>query len=340
MSETGTSAGCVGHGLDHADGSWSRRDLLALIGAVAIGGARPTARGDDLVSDAELEGLSFGRTVRVGSPSTGAVSVLPLEVYVARVLAAEADPRAPDAAREALAVAVRTYALANEGRHERDGHDVCDTTHCQVVRQSSDATRRLTQATAMQVLTIDGRPATLFYSASCGGVSERASDVWPGTNYSYLQSRPDPVHEDEAMWTWDVALVDVETTLRDLGFEGHLTGLEVASTTESGRAATLRLTGMTPSTIDAYQFRLAIGATRVRSTAFTVSNDGESVRFVGRGYGHGVGMCVVGAGHRALRGARREDILAHYYPGLELMRLPPPRGTSRVPTPYPFPRPR
>ncbi len=63
------------------------------------------------------------------------VTTLPLEPYVARVLAGEAAPDFHPAALEALAIAVRTYALANLGRHRSDGFDVCDQTHCQVMRQ-------------------------------------------------------------------------------------------------------------------------------------------------------------------------------------------------------------
>ena len=45
---------------------------------------------------------------------------------------------------------------------------------------------------------------------------------------------------------------------------------------------------------------------------------GDRLRFEGRGYGHGVGMCVVGAGRRAQRGESAEAILAHYFPALTI----------------------
>lgn len=299
-----------------------RRELLSTFGAAAavlIG--RPSFAQDE-VTDVDLEAASLGRAVRVGSPATGLVTLLPLEVYVARVLAAESDPRSLDAAREALAIAIRTYALVNEGKHARDGYDVCDTTHCQVVRPSNAATRRLALATRLQVLTFAGRPATLYYSASCGGYSETPADAWPGAmTYPYLLSRPDPVHDDEAPWTLDIWLAEADAAMRRLGFTGELTGLSVEGRTASGRAATLRLNGMDPGWIGGDQFRLTLGATRVRSTAFQLVSDGQLLRFTGRGYGHGVGMCVVGANKRAIRGQSADAILAQYYPGLELVRL-------------------
>ncbi len=304
---------------------WSptRRGVLAAFGALAFRAVGGEATAQDEVIDADLERVSGGRLIRVGSPESGAVTTLPLEVYVARVLAAESDPRAMDAAREALAVAIRTYALVNEGRHARDGYDLCDTTHCQVVRPSNPGTRRLTMNTTLQVLTFQGRPAALFYSASCGGYSERAEDVWPGVTYPYLQARPDFVHEEDAPWTFELSLLDAEAALLRVGFTGQLLSLEVDARTSSGRVGSLRTIGMQPGSVDGNQFRLAVGSTRVRSTAFSVTRDGDGLRFAGRGYGHGVGMCVVGAGRRATRGASAREILEQYYPGLALVRLTP-----------------
>ena len=66
---------------------------------------------------------------------------------------------------------------------------------------------------------------------------------------------------------------------------------------------------------------MAIGPRLLRSTAFSMTRSGNSVRFTGVGYGHGVGMCVIGAGRRARRGETLEAILAQYYPGLALMPL-------------------
>jgi len=274
------------------------------------------AQGD--VGEAELIAASAGRTIRLGAVADGRVASVPLEAYVARVLAGEADPRAGDAAQQALAIAIRTYTLKNLDRHARDGYDLCDSTHCQVPRPSTPTSRRAAMATAGQVLTWRGELAEVFYSASCGGRSERASEVWPGANYPYLISREDDVCDHDPEWTVDFRLDEVTRVLQGIGFEGGLKGVRVDGRTSSGRVARLRLSGMHPDVIAGDQFRLAVGATRLRSTAFTVERDGERLRFTGRGFGHGVGMCVIGAGRRALRGEPAAAILAQYYPGLEL----------------------
>jgi len=265
---------------------------------------------------------------------------------VARVLAGEADPRAGDAAQQALAIAIRTYTLKNVDRHARDGYDLCDSTHCQVPRPSTPTSRRAAMATVGQVLTFRGEIAEVFYSASCGGRSERAADVWPGANYPYLPSRSDDVCDGDPQWTADFSLDEVRRVLRGVGFDGdRLRDLRVDARTSSGRVARLRLSGLQPDVIAGDQFRLAVGATRLRSTAFTVERRGDRLRFTGRGFGHGVGMCVIGAGRRAQRGETAAAILAQYYPGLEMTSLapvvppnvtatavsPPSRPTARAP---------
>ena len=143
---------------------------------------------------------------------------MPLEVYVARVLSGEAEPGAADAAQQALAVAIRTYAVVNDGRHRREGFDLCDTTHCQVMRAANEMSRRAAMATAGRVLTLDRKPVEIFYSASCGGRSERAANVWPGgTKFPYLRSVRDDVHEDEVPWVLTLTLAEIRQALAQGG---------------------------------------------------------------------------------------------------------------------------
>jgi stage II sporulation protein D len=260
-----------------------------------------------------------GRTVRVRPEAGGRVTTIPLEIYVARVLAAEGEPGAAPAAQQALAVVSRTYALANLGRHRRNGFDLCDSTHCQVLRASTSVTRNATLATAGRVLTYNGRPAEVFYSASCGGHSESADDVWPGAGYPYLRATEDDVHDSDPAWTVELSLGRVQQALRRNGFEGRqLQRVEIEQRSASRRVTKLRLVGLRPDVIAGNDFRLAIGAGELRSTAFDVSARGDTLRFTGRGYGHGVGLCVIGAGRRALRGESFQAILAKYFPGLTL----------------------
>jgi stage II sporulation protein D len=296
--------------------------VVAVVVAIGgIAGAALTQAAQAAASDADLERASAGRTVAIGSPATGQRSRIPLETYVARVIAGEAEPNAPDAAKQAIAVAIRTFAVANRSRHGRDGYDLCDTTHCQVPRAATASTRTAALATAARLLTFNGTPAQVFYSANCGGHSETASEVWPGANLPYLQAVPDDVHEDDLSWTLALRLVDVQQSLSKQGFRGELTRLTIESRNASGRVSRLRLDGLQPDAMTGEAFRMALGPATFRSTAFSLTHDDDRVRFTGQGYGHGVGMCVVGAARRARRGETVADILHTYFPGLALVSL-------------------
>ena len=105
-------------------------------------------------------------------------------------------------------------------------------------------------------------------------------------------------------------VADVERALRATGMRGgRLRGLRVLQRNASGRVVRLRAEGFTPTDISGTDFRMAIGRIGgwqlVKSTAFDVERTGSGYRFRGRGFGHGVGLCVIGAGRRAARAPRR-----------------------------------
>src|SRR5688572_27647688 len=184
-----------------------KKALVAVLVLAAAALTAPAAQTPAEVADVDLARASRGVTVRIGSPGRGRDALaIPLELYVAQVLSAEGEPNAPEASAQALAVAIRTYALFNDGRHQKEGFDLCDTTHCQVLRASSANSRRAAQATLGQVLTYQGAAADLYYSASCGGHTERGTDVWPRIALPYLEAVEDDVHADDRPWTLDRTL--------------------------------------------------------------------------------------------------------------------------------------
>ncbi len=280
--------------------------ILAVAGAVAWASARPLQ--------------PAAPTIRIGITSGSAavrVEALNLEDYVARVVSGEGQPRATAAAQQALAIVIRTFAAANRHRHRAEGYDLCDTTHCQVMRPVLPAARAAAAATAGQILLDGGKPAFVFYSAHNGGTPALASEVWPGA-VDYPPGETHDACEDEPGWSNVIAAGDVERAMRAAGLTGRLRGLSILDRTPSGRAGRMRVDGFTPNMLSAHEFRMAVGRTLgwqiVRSTAFEVSKDGAGYRFEGVGYGHGVGLCVVGAGRRAARGETAADDPARLLP--------------------------
>jgi stage II sporulation protein D len=68
------------------------------------------------------------------------------------------------------------------------------------------------------------------------------------------------------------------------------------------------------------QLRDWVGPARLKSTAFHASVSPASIRFEGRGNGHGVGLCQWGAKVMGERGRSMQAILKHYYPDARLVR--------------------
>ena len=199
--------------------------------------ARPTST-EPVAAAQDVGGVVLPSEVRIGFLRGGSyeIATIPMETYVARVLAGEAARESPSAALEALAIAIRTYAAANRGRHRADGFDLCDQTHCQVVRAAMPATERAALATAGQVLLFNGEPATVFYSASCGGRTERPSGRLARrlSIRRICRSGRTKRASGQPEWTVDLKTVDLQRALAGAGFRGTLRGIRIASRNESG----------------------------------------------------------------------------------------------------------
>lgn len=288
--------------------------------ARASGGGAP--RAPRMRAAIAASALRVGETTASGYRSV----TLPLEDYVARAVAGEAAPGAPRAALEAQAIVARTFALAHRGRHAREGFDVCDLTHCQALRPAGEAAREAARTTAGRFLSVGGRPARVWFSASCGGHTALPREIWPGEiadGLTYLVSRAEPECGPASRWRADIAERDLGRALRAAGLRGdRIRSLTVAARTGSNRVARLRVDGFDPPELSAEAFRLAIGRSlgwnRVRSHLFTVARTANGYAFDGSGFGHGVGLCVAGAGRMAASGASAEHILRAYFPGAAL----------------------
>jgi stage II sporulation protein D len=105
---------------------------------------------------------------------------------------------------------------------------------------------------------------------------------------------------------------------------GELEDLQVLRRGVSGRVAELRIVGSAGSTVvKGFDVRRVLGLRESLTVIEPQRDEGgrlEAVVFAGRGWGHGVGLCQVGAYGMALRGQSYREILAHYYPGATLAR--------------------
>ena len=252
---------------------------------------------------------------------------MPLEDYVLHVVASEASVEDQPEALKALAIAVRTYALKNVGRHKEQGYDFCSTTHCQRFEStlSRPALARAVRETAGMILRDDkDQIIDAYFSASCGGTTANLKSLWGGEAPAYLQGVRDDYCNTGAHYRWTDVIdsARLANALRsdsrtDVG--QNIRELTVAQYDQTGRAELITLAGDRRKTISGWEFKLivgrALGWNLLKSSRFNVSRSGSQFVFRGGGFGHGLGLCQEGSHVMAQHGQSYQQILAHYFPG-------------------------
>ena len=263
---------------------------------------------------------------------------LPSERYVAAVLTAEAEPTAPPEALKALAVVARSFALTNMQRHGTEG--VCDSTHCQAMRldEVSPRVEAAVQSTAGETLWHGTTRVPGYFSQSCGGITEDASQAWGGPQKAWLISHPDPFcQQSPSQWHAELSEADVRTALAREGWplSGKIDSVTMRGRDTGGRVGQLLLhAGGSVAEVPAGGFRFAVnralGWNQIRSDRYTVHLSGTKLVFDGRGYGHGVGLCQAGSSEMAREGRNYREILAFYFASALVRIEPADRGWRQV----------
>jgi stage II sporulation protein D len=237
-----------------------------------------------------------------------------LEKYVVAVLQGESAGFKSEEALKAMAVAARTYAVHFGSRHRVEGFDFCDTTHCQDVRLGNESSRALAaaEATEGELLWFEGHPAATYYHRSCGGEIEDVRALDSDLHAPYLRRH----HDDYCLRTSDEWESEISKSDLAYALNQQIKSVAVAARSKSGRVRTL-LVNDRP--IGATDVRLAIGRAlgwdKVRSDLYQLEDLGDKISFRGRGQGHGVGLCQIGADSMGQEGHSYREILAFYYPG-------------------------
>ncbi|HXW15285.1 MAG TPA: SpoIID/LytB domain-containing protein [Terriglobia bacterium] len=276
--------------------------------------------------------------VTITSGSMQVSTQVDLESYVSGVLRGEASVVRTPAARQAMAILARTWALRWQGRHGGQGFDFCSLTHCQVFRppqaREADAPDGLdpaVRATRGRVLQYQGVLTDPYFTACCGGLTEAAGNVWPDRAQPYLISVHDPycLTSSHGAWKQMLTAASLQQILREsmhLPTAVPLTDLSVEKRDSSGRALVLRAVAGATWDVDANQFRYALdrrlGWEQIKSNLYTIQRQGDLWVFTGHGLGHGVGLCQAGAEQMARRGSSTEYILGTYFPGTEIALQP------------------
>ena len=272
------------------------------------------------------------QTIKVHLVRENITRTMKFEDYVRGVVAAEGSMETEPDALKALAIAVRTYALKNLGRHARDGYDFCNSTHCERYRSLdlesggyvSPLILEAVEATQGEVLRDQNNElADSYFSASCGGATANMTTLWGGSSPPYLRGVRDEYCANEAHGSWtdkisEAQLLKAVQSDPRTNVGGRLTNVSVLRTDASGRAELIALEGNRRVTIRGWDFKIiigrALGWNLLKSSHFEITRSGSNFIFRGRGFGHGLGLCQEGAHVMAERGADYRQILTKYFP--------------------------
>lgn len=258
-----------------------------------------------------------------GQDGVTAINRLSMNEYLYGVVPAEMPPSWPLEALKAQAVAARTYAITSMGKEADKGYDLCNTTHCQVYGGAAlekSASNQAVTETDGEILTWGGKPIMAYYHSSSGGYTDSGEEVWKRP-LPYIQPVKDFDHESpKFLWNQTYNGSQLRDALRKMGQDvGVVQSVQAISRTRIGRVVDLKLDGPQGSAVvDAYKFRLAAG---LNSTFFNVGLVNGVFQFAGRGWGHGLGMSQWGARGMAKQGYSHQQILSHYYSGIQVAQL-------------------
>ena len=235
--------------------------------------------------------------------------------------------------------------------YDREDHtifDVCADDHCQryqgITKQTSRNVEQALKATRGQILCYGDEICDARFSKCCGGRTEEFQYCWEDTPKPYLVSVDDPfcnTHDKDVLrqvlndydletddfyrWTVDYTTEQLSALVSEKLKDdfGTITDLIPLERGKSGRIWKLKIVGTRKAlTIGKeLEIRRALSETHLYSSAFDVEKTPAGFRLSGRGWGHGVGLCQIGAAVMGQQGYKYDEILLHYYRGAEIKKI-------------------
>jgi stage II sporulation protein D len=289
--------------------------------------------GEQLNNQTEAETLptsSSGVEVAVYRTTTKQMEKLPLEKYVTGVVAAEMPADFEMEALKAQALTARTYIVRQITTGDRvglpEGADTSDTEFHQVYKNNQDLKQlwgsdynwkmervnEAVQATAGQILTYNGQPIEATFFSTSNGFTENSEDYW-SNSFPYLRSVSSPWDKNSPKFA-DQVILPIKEFERKLGVT-VANKAEVGKITERTAGKRVSKVQINGKVLSGKEIREKLG---LKSTDFSWTVKGENIVINTKGYGHGVGMSQYGANGMATEGKNYQQIVKHYYQGVEI----------------------
>lgn len=267
--------------------------------------------------------------IRVKRQKTDTIEKIPLEEYVVGVLAGEMPIDFEENALMAQAVASRSYALKRMEYNKDNEYDLVDSIMNQVYLDQDylkeawgsnyvkniNKLRKVVNATIDEYLEYDGSVIDALFFSTSNGYTEDSVNIF-GFETNYLKGVDSPWDESVSsafLTSMTMSLSEFYQKL-EIPYNKNL-NIEIEKRSSTKRILLLNINGYKFKGMDIYN-KLSL-----RSSDFEIELLGDEVKITMCGYGHGVGMSQYGAQGMALKGYTYEEILKHYYQGVNLAKL-------------------
>ncbi|SIN90927.1 stage II sporulation protein D [Fibrobacter sp. UWB11] len=279
--------------------------------------------------------------VTANGNKVNAINIIDIEEYLRGVVPYEIGKldESKFEALKAQAVAARTYAYKHFGSRKTQGFDVYADTRDQVYKglhSATEITDKAVRETEGVVMTYNGEFITAYYHSTCGGETEGVA-TWGRPDHPYLKNKPD-LRPDGTPWCresnyteWtreftedelqDLFQINAKEAKANVPSFSSIKSMHIQDTLKSGRIHTLVVetnNGTFTAKADKIRWLFKRSSTILPSCFFRIHRNGNQWILKGKGFGHGVGLCQMGARARAQAGQSYIQILTHYYPGITL----------------------
>lgn len=284
--------------------------------------------------DKEYNYKNYGK-IKLLHKSTGEVEEVNIDEYLCNVVSAEMPADYEKEALKAQAIVARTYTIYKIENKKHDNGDICDDSTCcqawiskenRMAKWNEDKRennwRKIEDAvyeTKGKIITYNNKPIDAFFHSNSGGTTEIPVNVWGGSGYPYLQVVETNGEEGYEQYFSEVELTNEEITNKlkekypDIEIDyNNNEDIKIIEYTDSNRVKSIKFGNHQISGVEA---RSIFG---LKSTNFEITKQDGKVKFSVIGYGHGVGMSQTGADAMAKNGKNCEDIIKHFYIGVEI----------------------
>lgn len=298
---------------------------------------------DSNIVDKKIEETKYDykeyNTVKLLHTATGEIEELDLDEYLLGVVSAEMPANFEEEALKAQAVVARTYTIykiLNGTKHEK-AH-ICDDPKCcqawiskeerfakwneQEAESNWEKIKQAVVSTRGKIITYEGLPINAFFHSNSGGITDTASNVWGGSNYPYLQAVATVGEDNYTQYNSEVLLTKEEFISKikeyhsdfEINFDED-NPIQILEYTEGERIKTIKIGNLNLSGVEIRNIF------DLKSAKFEIIIDGENIKFNVIGYGHGVGMSQTGADSMAKEEKNYEEIIKHFYTGVEITNI-------------------